>query len=725
MTVLLIAGVVIIVIILSLWRMMRGVRPLTTDTNLTPEAIVPQMTLREKLWQLTGETMLVGVLKMIISELVLKRMGRFYSGYNKRWKIPAFSFTDGPRGVVIEKNNTAWPVSLARGASFDSELEERIGAAIADEAKKSGANYFGGITINLLRHPRWGRAQETYGEDPHHLGVMGSAMVKGIQSRNVMACAKHFALNSIENSRFYVDVEADERTLREVYLPHFRRVVQEGKVASLMSSYNLINGTRASENSHVLDTILRKEWGFQGFVSSDWVRGVRNGPRSIKAGTEVEMPVPLQNGRKLRRALKHGEISMAEIDEAVLRVIRTKIAYGRLSRPEEFAIGHHTIPEHFALARESALKSAVLMQNGGMLPLDPEESSRILLLGSLATRANLGDDGTSDKVHYPYAVTPLDGLRKHLANTDVSVLHADGSNIEAAAELAATVDAVIVVAGFTSRDEGEYFSSRANGPGKQLTNCGGDRTSLDLREEDIALIQAAGRANSNTVVVYQGGSAIVTHPWDQDVNAIVFQWYAGMEGGTALAQLLFGEVNFSGKLPFTIARSESDLPFFDSSAAKIHYGYYHGYTLMDKEGIEPAYPFGFGLSYTTVSYGNLHVRNEKPGKGEPIQVSCTLTNTGDMAAEEVAFLFVGFENSSVERPEKILRGFQRVFLKAGESTDISFSLRPEELTYYDPGAGKWVLEEISYRLLIGGSADSNELLSATVLIDSSGESGGR
>jgi beta-glucosidase-like glycosyl hydrolase len=175
MTILLIAGILIILIALSLWRMMKQTRPLTTDTDLTPEEIVSQMSLRDKLQQLTGETVPVGAIKMIIAELVLKQMGRFYSGYNKKWKIPAFSFTDGPRGVVIEKNNTAWPVSLARGASFDVDLEERIGGAIASEAKKSGANYFGGITINLLRHPRWGRAQETYGEDPYHLGVMGSA----------------------------------------------------------------------------------------------------------------------------------------------------------------------------------------------------------------------------------------------------------------------------------------------------------------------------------------------------------------------------------------------------------------------------------------------------------------------------------------------------------------------------------------------------------------------
>lgn len=725
MTILVIAGVFIILIALSLWQLMKLVRPLTTDTDLTPEEIVSQMSLKEKLQQLTGETILAGAVKMIIAELVLKRMGRFYSGYNKKRKIPAFSFTDGPRGIVIEKNNTAWPVSLARGASFDVGLEERIGAAIADEAKKSGANYFAGITMNLLRHPRWGRAQETYGEDPHHLGAMGLAIVKGIQSRNVMACVKHYALNSIENSRFYLDVEVDERTLREVYLPHFRRVVKEGKVASLMSSYNLVNGQHASENAHLLDDILRKDWGFDGFVSSDWVRGVRNGARSIKAGNEVEMPIPLHNGRKLRKALRRGEISLPEIDEAVLRVLRTKIEYGRRSRPGEFAIGHHTIPEHFKMARESALKSAVLMQNRGMLPLDPERSRRILIVGSQADKANLGDDGTSDKVHYPYAVTPLEGLTNFLADTDASVIHHDGAEPADVADMAADVDAVIVVVGFTSRDEGEYFSSSANGPGKQLTDCGGDRASLDLREDDVALIHAAGRAHSNTVVVYQGGSAIVTNPWDQDVNAIVFQWYAGMEGGTALAQLLFGEANFSGKLPFTIARSESDLPFFDSSVAKIRYGYYHGYTLMDKKGIEPAYPFGFGLSYTSVRYSDIQVRYEMRGQGKPIQVGCTVTNTAGPAAEEIVFLFVGFENSSVDRPEKLLKGFQRVPLEQGESANVSFSLKPEELTYYDPEAGKWVLEEIPYRLFLGGSADGRSLLSTTVSIASTTASGGR
>jgi beta-glucosidase len=717
MNLLVILTLISFLVVFWLWRVMKKTFPLTIYSKRNPQEIVSQMSLNEKLRQLTGESVFVNTYKMLMAELVFKQMGRFYSGYDKKWQIPAFSFTDGPRGVVIGKNNTAWPASLARGASFDDALEERIGKAIAKEAKKSGANYFAGVTINLLRNPRWGRAQETYGEDPHLLGAMGLAMVKGVQSENVMACAKHFALNSIENSRFYLDVEIDERTLREVYLPHFQKVVEEGNVASLMSAYNLINGIRCSEYAHLLTTILRDEWGFKGFVTSDWIRGVRNGARSVKAGNDIEMPMPLQNGRKLKKALRNGEISESEIDEAVLRVIKTKMEYSRRAQASDFVLNNDkTFPEHFDLALESALKSAVLMKNNGALPINSEKTHKILVLGELAKTANLGDDGTSDKVVYPYAVSVWDGLNNYLKNTNVSIHHFDNLSSPEAQGMATRADIVIVVVGFTPKDEGEYFSSKADGPGKQLTQCGGDRASLLLNDEHVTLIEEAGKTTSNAVVVYQGGSAIVTDPWDQNVNAIVFQWYLGMEGGNALAQLLFGDANFSGKLPFTIAKSEKDLPFFDSEVSKICYEYYHGYTLMDKKAIAPAYAFGHGLSYTTFAYNNMNLDDSEFSESDVIKVRCTISNEGATSGEEIVFLFVGCENSSVDRPVKILKGFQRIALQPGESKDVQFELLPKELRYYDPKQKMWVLERTSYNLFIGSSADSAKLIKKGIVI---------
>ncbi len=325
--------------------------------------LVGRMSLAEKLGQMSGDIGLAALAVMAF------RYGwtTYDSGRNDRLGIPALKFTDGPRGVTLG-HSTCFPAAMARGAAWDPGLEERVGRAMGMEARSRGADFFGGICINLLRHPGWGRAQETYGEDPFHLGEMGTAALRGVQE-NVMGCVKHYACNSVERSRFFLDVRIEERTLREVYLPHFKRCVDAG-AAAVMSAYNQVNGEYCGHNGHLLREILKEEWGFDGLVMSDWVWGVRDGAAGVRAGLDVEMPRRWRFGRPLRRAVKRGEVDEALIDEAVARVLRVKARFAPVVRPGG-AAGSAVFREHTGLAREAARKGMVLLKNeGGALPLD-------------------------------------------------------------------------------------------------------------------------------------------------------------------------------------------------------------------------------------------------------------------------------------------------------------------------------------------------------------------
>ena len=669
--------------------------------------LLAQMTLDEKIRQMSGDMPTVrGILGMLRQYNPVP----YPAGENHRLGIPGIRFSDGPRGVVIY-HSTCFPVPMARGASWDVALEARIGDAIGVEARSQGANFFGGVCINLLRHPAWGRAQETYGEDPHHLGEMGAALTRGVQ-RHVMACAKHYACNSIENSRFKVDVRVDERTLHEVYLPHFRRCVDEG-VAAVMSAYNKVNGTYCGHNRRLLVDILKGEWGFRGFVISDFVYGVRS-PLAAANGLDVEMPATIHFGRRLKRAVRRGRVPLAAIDEAVLRILRTKLRFaagpaGPVGEPERYGPEAVVSTEHVALAREAAVKSMVLLKNepagsgGPLLPLDREKLRRIAVLGRLADVANTGDRGSSD-VRPPYVVTPLEGIRAAVGEGTVVVCDR-GDDPAAAARAAAEADVAIVVAGYDYRDEGEYM-------GSPFGSQGGDRRRLTLRPHDEALVQAVAAANARTVVVLVGGSAIITEAWRQQVPAILVAWYAGMEGGHALADILLGKANPGGKLPCVWPRSAEHLPPFDPDAEEIEYGRFHGYRLIEREGHEPAFAFGFGLSYTTFEYGNLALSGETMAPDGSLVVSVDVTNTGARAGDEVVQLYVGYEGSRVERAVRDLAAFARISLEPGETRRVHLELLARRLAYYDVDGADWVVEPITYVAQVGGSSRSQDLLSA-------------
>jgi beta-glucosidase len=679
----------------------------TTQTALTEEQveerardILGKMTLVEKIGQMTGDMgMPIGFFEMFTSGY---NRGVYPAGENLRLGVPGIRFSDGPRGVVLG-NSTCFPVSMARGASWSPELEERIGDAIGVEGRTQGANFFGGVCINLLRHPAWGRAQETYGEDSFLLGEMGAALVRGVQ-RHMMACIKHYACNSMEFARFKVDVKISPRALREVYTAHFKRCVDEG-AAAVMSAYNKVNGQWCSHSRPLLTDLLKQEWGFQGIVVSDFIEAVRDARQAALGGLDIEMPFHFHFYRYLKNLVLNRQVPLNVIDAAVLRILRAKLRFAHVGEPQRYVKAAIAGPEHRALAREAAVKSMVLLQNRpvrdghALLPFSPDRFKKLAMIGVLAKTPNTGDGGSS-KVRAPHVVTPLEGLQ---AAWTGALVFDDGKDVQKAAETARQADVAVVVAGYTHKDEGEYYN-----------NQGGDRLFLTLKPADEALIQAVAAANPQTLVVLVTSSAVISEAWREKVAGILVSWYCGMEGGHALADLLLGRANPSGKLPCVFPRSPDQLPFFDRNALEIEYGLYHGYRLMDRDRQEPAFPFGFGLSYTKYSYSNLALDREQAAPGETVTATVTVTNTGEMAGDEIVQLYAACEGSRVERPLKELKGFARLHLAAGETQRVEIKLPVDSLAYYDEDSASWVVEKGSYSVLVGPSARELQKVSFNV-----------
>ena len=650
------------------------------------------------------------------------------AGAVERLGIPGIRFSDGPRGAVVGRS-TCFPVPMARGATWDPELEERIGEAIGAEIRAQGGNYFGGVCINLLRHPAWGRAQETYGEEPALLGAMGAALARGAQ-RNVMACVKHFACNSIENARFVVDVEVDERALHEVYLPHFRQVVEAG-VASVMSAYNSVNGEWCGQNPVLLTDVLRGEWGFEGFVISDFIFGLRDAAGSLRAGLDVEMPFAQQRARDLAGALEADPALREDADRAARRILATQLRFAAQLGDEPPGGDVVASPEHLGLAREAARKAIVVLQNdrvdgAPVLPLAAEGLRRLLVVGRLADLPNTGDNGSSD-VRAPFVVTPLAGLREALP--DAEVLHDPELDPAAAAEAARSADAVVVVAGYTAHDEGEYLGeldpalfalfppTEEPGALERLGTLaggsqalGGDRERLTLHPDDEALITAVAAANPRTVVAIVAGSAVVVERWRDAVPGIVVSWYAGSEGGRALADVLLGEADAGGRLPFAVPREEAHLPPFDPAARKARYDLWHGQRRLDRDGIAPAFPLGFGLSYTSFSLSELEVRR---GDGELV-AEVTVANTGERPGSHVVQLYGGPEDPGEERPRRVLVGFRRVELGPGASERLRVPLPLAALARRDTGEHRMVVDPGPYRFEAGAHAGDPDALTTLV-----------
>ncbi len=653
----------------------------------------------------------------------------YVHGAVDRLGIPGTRFVDGPRGCV-SGHGTAFPVSMARGATWDVELEERVGEVIGQEIRAMEGNFFGGVCINLPRHPAWGRIQETYGDDPYHLGEFGAALTRGTQ-KYVMACAKHYALNSMENARFQVDVTIDEADLHDVYLPHFKRCVDEG-VAAIMSAYNSVNGEWAGQNEYILTDVLRKQWDWKGITVSDFIWGLRDGAKSLNAGLDLEEPLVQQRGMHLRHQLAEGETSWEMVERAGVRLIAAQLRSYATRAKGAFDVKNMASAESRKLSREVAARGMVLLKNDAVagspvLPLEPGKIESIAIIGRLALKGNMGDKGSSD-VRPPSFVTPLEGIQAAFPGAQITVVGEDDP--KAAAEAARKAQVAVVVAGFTERDEGEYVGSdtmtrpellalfpplpaemeaamAASNSGENEGNVimtsgdeyGGDRASLTLRTIDEEIIQAVAAANPRTVVSIVAAGAVLTETWRQKVPAILMMWYAGMEGGHALADVLTGVKNPSGRLPFSIPTSTEHLPSFDRHATAITYDRFHGQRLLDKLGVAPAYPHGFGLSYTTFTINDVKVSEVAEGGAS---VKATVTNTGKRDGHHVVQVY-GRRASGPHAGELWLTGFAVVKVPAGKTVPVEVEVSFTPLALWDKKARKRILPEASNVVLEVGS----------------------
>ncbi len=653
--------------------------------------------------------------------------------------IRGFLFRDGPNGVNLAAQlpagqdgyATAFPVPMARAATFDLDLEYRIGVAMGDETLASGNTLMLAPAINILRHPAWGRAQEIYGEDPYLLGRMGTAYVAGVQ-QYVPACVKHYAANNIENGRASSNSQMDEQTLREMYARQFEMVVQDGGVACVMAAYNLVNGVKATQNKHLLTEILRDDFGFQGFVLSDWwamppgTAGAStdalqaNAGEAIRAGMDMELPWAY-NYQHIEAITGPGRpVEESTVTASARRILEQKFRFDvarmgetpGLRTPTTTLSSRGSIEnndQHIALAHETALSAMVLLKNdGNTLPIRRDAVGTVAVIGAqvpyhvvntdnadgtidFARDMRLGDLGSGRVFADPgKSSTPFDGIRE-VAGGSVNVVAGNTASVADGA------DFVVVVAGLTPEDEGEEYTGAGDRPSFALD----PKRSSNAQNELIAAVAAKGKP---MVVVLEAGS-VIDMPWLNNVPAVVMAWYPGMDGGRALGELLFGDASFSGKLPITWPRRWEDLPPFNQGTTT-NMGYLLGYRYFDDAGVAPLFPFGHGLSYASFEYANLHIPCSDVAKNGVVDVTVDITNTGSVAADEVAFLFASYPSSAARRPAKELKGFRRVSLDPGQTKRVTFRLRVADLKYWDDNAGQWRIDSGPVTLRVGPSSAS-------------------
>lgn len=698
---------------------------------------------------------------MDLASKVKQLYGPQTSGYSDIFRtadegsIKGFQFRDGPRGVNLDPVKgggrayaTAFPSPSSRGSAWDVELEYQIGKAMGDELIASGGTMLLAPTINILRHPAWGRSQETYGEDSFQLGRLGSAFTVGAQEY-APACAKHFAGNNVEKDRENMIAKMDEQTLQEVYARHFGMLVEDGGVACVMAAYNQIQtdgaAKKCTQNKRLLSDILRTQFGFQGMVLSDWwaMPGSQAAPQSqwasmaqeaIQAGMDMELPWKLNF-----QALPGIAGIEPAVTTAAQRVVKTKVhwkvdktngAIGLKAPSTGFDAGSYSITgneAHLALAERAALEGSVLLKNdGNVLPIASTVQS-VAVVGpqvpwtnkgaggsgvvSFATDARMGDLGSSRVIADPAKqVGPCKGVQAQ-APAGVNVVCGDG---DAGAQAAANADFIVIVAGLTPHDEGEDYTIQPDDSDRGADLRLDGKAGGTAQNQYINAI-AAANPGKPVVVVLEGGSAIDVSPFIENVKGLVMAWYPGIVGGDALGKLLFGvdkasgkPVSFSGKLGQSWPVSTSDLYSF-SSPGTTNMDYYLGYRWYDTQNKKPRYPFGFGLSYASFEYSNLFVPCSTVPPTGVVNVTVDVKNTGAIDADEVVFLFVSYSASQVPRRVaagyKELKGFQRATIPKGGAVRVTIPLRVSDLWYFDATKGRTV-EPGTVNVLVGGSSDA-------------------
>jgi len=610
-----------------------------------------------------------------------------------RLGIPELHMTNGPAGVgpggaSPQPPATAMPAPIALAATWDPELARTYGKIEAEETRSLGSLLFESPDINIARVPQGGRVFESFGEDPFLTGRIVVATIEGIQSTGIMANVKHYLANNQETERLRVNEEIGERTLREIYMPAFEASIKEAHSASVMCAYPKVNGAFNCENAPLLNGVLKGEWGFDGFVLSDW-GATHSTVASALNGLDLEMPSGIYFDKELRKAVDAGQVPVSVLDEKLVRRFAKMIEYGDFGpQPKLVPI---PVLEHGAVSRQIATQGMVLLKNeGGLLPLDVASLRTVLVVGPYAMRPNTGGGGSSHVIPL-YTITPYDGLSSELqARTAVM----DGSDINAAAEAAKRAQLVIVMVGDQDSE--------------------GRDQSLELPAAQNELIKAIAAANAKTVVVVKSGSAVLM-PWIDSVPAVLEAWYPGEEDGHAVADVLTGKVNPSGKLPLSFPRSAEDTlasnpEQYPGVNGVAHYseGLEVGYRGYTAHKITPLFPFGFGLSYTEFSFDGLKV-SKQPGS-DSATVSFKVTNTGKRAGAEVAEVYLGFpaiEEGS--EPPVQLKGFSKVILNPGESKTVEVKLDARAFSYWSEKAHAWTVAPGEFQVMVGDSSANTPL----------------
>jgi beta-glucosidase len=698
-------------------------RPPYLDTSKPIEArvddLLGRLTLEEKVSMVHAQS--------IFSVAGVERLG-----------IPELWMDDGPMGVRQEVGEgfhnlerqedcaTAMPATLGLAATFDKELAYAYGAVVGQEAKQRKKNIMLGPSLNIQRTPLCGRNFEYLGEDPYLTSRTAVNYIRGEQAQGVGSCAKHFAANNQEFERDSINVEMDERTLREIYLPAFRASVEEAGVLSVMGAYNLFRGQHCCENKYLLNQVLKGDWGFKGLLMSDW-GGVHSTELAALNGMDLEMgtrPPYADNflANPFLEGLNSGKYPVAVLNDKVRRHLYVMFKLNMIYDPATpakatDAPGVLSTKEHQEVARRVAEESMVLLKNEGLLPLNPGKLKTVAIIGANAV-AKFASGGGAANLKAPYEITAWQGISNRLGGA-VKLVYAQGYNAprdrgrrdrgDVIAKPSFTNSAALIaeaVAAAKSADAVIYVGGLNHSGGYDTE--GTDRPDLKLPAGQDDLLAQVVQANPRTAVVFFGGGAVEMGPWLSKTPAVLYAWYPGMEGGNALARVLFGDVSPSGKLPCTFPKQLADSPTqalnaYPGTNGTVTYaeGLLVGYRWFDTKKIEPLFPFGHGLSYTTFKYSKLKLVNRK---GYAVSVQFDVANSGNKEGSEVAQVYVQEGQPSLPRPLKELKGFEKVSLKPGETKTISIPLDDRAFAYYAPDKQSWVSDAGDYKVLVGSSS---------------------
>ncbi len=616
--------------------------------------------------------------------------------------IPAMIFSDGPHGVrhaadpnVLIADSlpaTCFPTASCTASTWDVGLIHTMGQALAEECIALEVDVILGPGANMKRTPLCGRNFEYFSEDPFLAGQMAANFIEGVQSKGVGTSLKHFATNNQETRRLSISAVIDERSLREIYLPAFETAVKKGKPWTVMCAYNKLNGTFASENHKLLSEILKDEWGFEGLVISDWC-AVHDRVASIRAGLDLEMPGPRDlRVKAVEEAVRSGALDESVLDDSVRRIL--KIVFKATKTPKGLG---YDITAHHALARKIASEGMVLLKNNGVLPL--KQPKKIAIIGRAAKHAHFQGGGSSH-INPTKVDSPYDALIKLAGKAQVSYAegypadyHTDQALIDEAVKNARLADVALLYIALPEKKESEGY----------------DRADLDLTPQQVALIKAVGAVQPKTVAILNNGAPVVMGDWIMSVAAVLEAWMMGQAGGSAIADVLFGKVNPSGKLAESFPARLVDTPAFinfpgGNGEVKYGEGIFIGYRYYDAKQVPVQFPFGYGLSYTTFSYQNPKVSSKTFRDMDGLIVSVDVTNTGKLAGKEVVQVYVHDHASELVRPVKELKGFSKVELLPGETKTVTVPLDFRAFAYYHPAYKQWITEDGKFDILIGASS---------------------